>query len=208
MIDHTFWYASRAAGISAYLLLSLSTIWGLTLSTRLGERLTGKPSLYEAHRVTSLLALAFTAIHMVVLLGDDYLSWGIGQLLLPLAAPYRPLATATGILAMYCTVVVVASFYVRSRIGYRTWRRIHYAAFFSYAAATLHGITAGTDTREPWMLALYAGSLVAVAFLVNLRLLGGAGPKRPIIKNLSSIPQERRMPGRDAKVTTSQGGLR
>lgn len=203
MIDHTFWYASRAAGISAYLLLSLSTVWGLALSTRLGERLTGKPSLYEAHRVTSLLAVAFTALHIVVLLGDDYMSWGVGQLLLPLAAPYRPLATALGILAMYCTVVVTASFYMRSRIGFRTWRRVHYAAFFSYGAATLHGITAGTDTREPWMFALYVASLVAVAFLVNLRLLGGAGPPRPTVRNLSSSSQATRMPVGDSKVITS-----
>lgn len=208
MIDHTFWYASRAAGISAYLLLALSTIWGLALSTRLGERITGKPSLYEAHRVTSLLAVAFTVIHVVVLLADEYLAWGVTALLVPFAAPYRPLATALGTLAMYTTVVVTASFYVRSRIGYRTWRRIHYAAFFSYGAATLHGITAGTDTREPWMLALYALSLVLVAFLVNLRLLGGAGPQRPNMRNLSSSSQERRISVRDARIITTAGGPR
>ncbi len=205
MIDHAFWYASRAAGISAYLLLSLSTIWGLTLSTRLGERFTGKPALYEAHRVTSFLAVAFTAVHMVVLLGDEYLSWGVAGLLVPLAAPYRPLATALGILAMYAATVVTLSFYARSRLGYLAWRRIHYAAFFSYAAATIHGITAGTDTREPWVFALYVGSLVPVLFLVNMRLLAGAARPPRKVKDLSSSSKPPRKRTSDAEAITPAG---
>ena len=76
---------------------------------------------------------------------------------------YRPLATSLGVLAAELMVIVYASFSLRKRIGVRNWRRLHWATYGIFAAATAHGLAAGTDTSRPWAFALYLGAVGAVA---------------------------------------------
>jgi predicted ferric reductase len=180
LIEHSFWYLSRAAGIAAYVLLSLSMIWGLALSTKFGERFLAKPALFEAHRVASIFVPLFIALHAGSLLGDTFIAWDAKSLLLPFQADYRPGWVGAGVLAAYLCALLTASFYVRQYIGHRAWRSLHYLSFLAFIGSTGHGLMAGTDTREPWMMAIYGFSAAAVVFLVNLRLIGGAKePRQP-----------------------------
>ncbi len=180
VIDHSYWYATRAAGVASYVLLTLSIVWGLRLTTRLGDRWLGKPVVYEAHRVASIFVLAFIGVHVSTLLGDTYIEWDAKSLLLPLGGDYRPLWVGLGVAVTYLTALVTVSFYVRRFIGYKAWRRLHSVSFATFAGATLHGIMSGSDTREPWMLATYIGAAVIVVFLVNLRLVGGVREQRAL----------------------------
>jgi methionine sulfoxide reductase heme-binding subunit len=67
-------------------------------------------------------------------------------------------------------------------IGYRAWRRLHLATFVVYAAATVHGLQAGSDGHTPWALTLYAASALTVAGLTAARLAGARRPptRRPL----------------------------
>ena len=59
-------------------------------------------------------------------------------------------------LAAELMMVVYASFSLRTRIGFRNWRRLHWATSLVFAFATLHGLAAGTDSGTTWALALWA----------------------------------------------------
>jgi hypothetical protein len=57
------------------------------------------------------------------------------------------------------------------------WRRLHSLAFAVYVLSTLHGLGTGTDSRQVWALALYAGSLLLVGGLLIKRLLTPIGAR-------------------------------
>jgi predicted ferric reductase len=167
---HEFWYLSRGAGVTAYLLLTVSVLLGLLMHTRLDGRLAPRAGTFELHRFVSLLALAMTALHTYILLGDDYFGFTVAELSIPFALPYRPVETAIGVLAAYSLIVVVSSFFVRQWIGYRAWRALHYLTFALYVGAAVHGILAGSDTAQPWARAMYLGSAAVVFTLIAYRV--------------------------------------
>jgi sulfoxide reductase heme-binding subunit YedZ len=71
---------------------------------------------------------------------------------------------------------VYASFSLRRRIGQRNWRRLHWATYATFAAATAHGLMAGSDSSAPWALGLYLGAVGAVAAATAWRALVPARP--------------------------------
>ena len=68
-------------------------------------------------------------------------------------------------------VVVNGSFWLRKHIGVRMWRRLHWLTYALFGLATIHGITAGTDTAQPWVRGLYLGALGAVVAATAWRVL-------------------------------------
>ncbi|HYM16075.1 MAG TPA: ferric reductase-like transmembrane domain-containing protein [Dehalococcoidia bacterium] len=169
-MNHEFWYLSRAAGFTAYLLLFVSVALGMALGTRLTDRLFRRNAIFDLHRFTTILALLFTLFHVYVLLGDGFFNFNVWQLSVPFWTPYRTWQTAIGIVSLYLMLLVVASFYVRQFIGYRAWRVLHFLTFALYAGATLHGITAGTDTSQRWAQLLYLSTGTAVVALIMYRI--------------------------------------
>ena len=165
------WYVVRAGGLVAFALLTVATVLGLLLSGR--AHLPGWPrfAVEDVHRFVGLATAAFVGIHGVGLLVDDYLPFSLTQLLVPGTAPYRPLATALGVVALELLVALALTNRFRDRLSYTFWRRAHYGNFAVWALALLHGITAGTDSREPWALTLYAVSAASVAGLTVWRVL-------------------------------------
>jgi nitroreductase len=77
------------------------------------------------------------------------------------------------VLAAYLALAVYVSFYLRSSIGYRTWRALHYASFAVFVAASFHGLFAGSDGGAVWARGLYAAAASAVALAIAYRLLRG-----------------------------------
>jgi methionine sulfoxide reductase heme-binding subunit len=174
-MDHTFWYLSRAAGLSAYVVLVVNMALGLALSLSLPERWVKKWRLFDLHQVSGLMVVGLLALHVFALLGDAYIGYTLPELLVPFLSPYRPWPVALGILGFYLTLVVTFTFYVRQWIGRRTWRLIHYGSFAVFALGLLHGILSGTDTGTPWAVAIYAASALGIGGLTWWRLRT-AGP--------------------------------
>lgn len=164
--DPTFWLLARASGMTAYLLLTASVLAGLVLKARPFRSL--KPAqVTDIHRFLALLGLGTLALHGVTLVLDRAVEIPLVALLVPGASPYRPLAVGIGVLAAELMLLVYASFSQRKRIGMKTWRRLHYASYVVFAASTAHGLLAGSDTRQPWALAVYllaVGSIAAATF--------------------------------------------
>jgi sulfoxide reductase heme-binding subunit YedZ len=164
------WYVTRAAAVSAYVLLLLAVDLGMLRSV--ARELSGRVSwlLDELHQFISLLAAAFVALHLLALLFDPFISFSPLNLLLPLGQPYRPLPVDLGVLALYALGVVLVSSWLRRRMSPRTWRVLHNVSFAVFFLATLHGLLAGSDAGQPWMHALYVGGAASVLFLVVARI--------------------------------------
>lgn len=164
------WLVARASGFAAFFALSADVIVGLVVSTRVGGRSLSRGQLIELHGWLSPLALALVFGHAFILLADGYIRFDALDLVVPFIAPYRPVAVGIGVLAAYVALVVHASFGFRRRLGTKLWRRLHYLSFVAFAAGALHGISAGTDSREPWAIALYAMPLVLATLLIVRRV--------------------------------------
>jgi len=170
--DPTFWLLARATGLTAYALLTTSVLAGLTVKSRpLGTRVKAAV-VTDLHRFLSLLGLGVVALHGLVLTLDSTVRMPLAALLVPGLSPYRPLATGIGVLAAELMAVIYVSFSLRRRIGVRNWRRLHYLTFGVFAAATIHGLAAGTDG---WAFGLYAGSVALVTGLTAWRILMKGG---------------------------------
>jgi len=113
---------------------------------------------------------AFVGLHGLALLVDGYMPFSLGQLLVPGTAPYRPLATALGVVAVELLAALAIANHFRSRLSYSFWRRTHYANFAVWALALVHGIASGTDSRTVWALSLYAAAAGSVAGLAAWRV--------------------------------------
>lgn len=172
---HAAWYAARASGLTAYVLATASVLFGLATATRTGNPKPGLGFVTDVHRALSLLTLAAIGGHVLFLALDSYASFGPLDLFVPFASWYRLVWTGLGVLAAYLAVAVYVSFYIRSRIGYRAWRFLHYASFAVFGFGTLHGILAGTDSSALWASTIYAGATAAVALMSAYSLLRGSG---------------------------------
>jgi methionine sulfoxide reductase heme-binding subunit len=168
--DPTFWMLARATGLTAYALLTTSILAGLVLKSRPFRSL--RPAaVTDTHRFLALLGLGAVALHGMALTLDATIHLGPAALLVPGLSPYRPVATGVGVLAAELMLLVYASFSMRRRIGTRNWRRLHWATYAIFAAATVHGIAAGTDTAQPWAFSLYLSAIALVVAATAWRAL-------------------------------------
>jgi len=170
-LDHAVWLGARATGLVAYALATCSVLFGLVTATLTRGRLPGRAIVYDTHRALSLLTVLVVAGHVLLLAFDRYTQFGPTDLLVPFASWYRPVWTGLGVLAAYVLLVVYAGFYVRSRIGYKSWRTLHYATLAVFVLGTAHGLRAGSDSGALWARWLYTAAIAAVALAVAYRLL-------------------------------------
>ena len=151
----TTWYAARAGGVVAYLLVSASVLAGILLAGK--KRVPGLPrfAVEDVHRFLGLLAGLFIAVHVGSVASTRWCRSRSRQLIVPFTAGYRPLATGLGVVAMELLVAVAITNRLRSRLPYRFWRRAHYATLAVWLLATVHGILSGSDRSQTWLLVLY-----------------------------------------------------
>jgi predicted ferric reductase len=170
MSSQLMWYLARAGGLVAWGLATATVLWGLALSTRaLGRR--PRPNwLYDLHRFLGGLALVFTGVHVVSVLLDDYVHFGLVNVLVPFTGSWHPVAVAWGILAFYVLLAVELTSLLRSHVSARLWRRVHFGSFALFALSSLHAITAGTDAGSGVFLdvVVAVSSLVAVMTVVRI----------------------------------------
>jgi sulfoxide reductase heme-binding subunit YedZ len=167
----TTWILLRAAGIGAYVALSLSVAWGLLASASLTPRRISKPAANLFHAAVGTTGLVLLGVHLALLLVDRFVRFDVLDLLIPMRSSFRPFAIALGVVAMYGVVAVTVTSWLRRRVGSAWWRRAHLLAVPSFAVSLLHGLLAGTDSGQPWMLAVYGGSATVVVFLLVVRAL-------------------------------------
>jgi predicted ferric reductase len=173
-----YWYLSRATAFVSLSILWLSMALGLGISNKMARLWPGAPAAFAIHEYTNLLGLAFALFHGLILLGDHYINFTVAQIFMPFAtSDYRPIWTGIGQLGFYLWLIVALSFYVRSSIGQKTWRVIHYLSFIMYLMGLIHGLFAGTDATANWAQYYYWISGGSLLFLLIYRIVNSITEK-------------------------------
>lgn len=164
------WYAIRLLGILSWAALTGSVIYGLLLSTGILDAIAHRTVSFALHQELSAIGVGLALVHAALLTLDSSVPFTWGELLVPFAAPYRPLWVGLGQLGLYLSIVIVASFSVRRHLGQRTWRRLHYLTFGIAIATTLHGLLAGSDSGAPFAVPMYGAATVVMVGLTGYRI--------------------------------------
>lgn len=170
-----WWYLARATGYVAWALVAASVISGLALSTRLTN---GRPTaawILDLHRFLAGTAVAFTGLHLVGLFADNYVQFGLAELLIPFASRWRSGPVALGVVAMYLLAAVEISSLLMRRLPRHLWRAIHLASYGAFWLATFHLLVAGTDAGHPLSRVATTLVMATVVFLSLVRTLSGRG---------------------------------
>ena len=168
------WYAARASGVAAYVVLSIVVSLGLTLGKKAQSQRWPRFSIEEVHRFGGLLVGSLIGVHVLAIAVDSFLPFSLTQLLVPFTASYRPLWTGLGIAAAELLVALAITNHYRRRLPYRFWRRAHYLNFAVWGFASLHGLMGGTDRGAFWLAILYGLSVATVLMLLLWRFGGRA----------------------------------
>lgn len=170
-INYVWWLASRASGIVALVLISLSVLMGLSMATKSIRRPGLKRTIVKLHEHVALVALVAIGGHGLSLLGDQWLKPGWRGITVPFAMSYRPVFTSLGIIGGYVALLLGPSFYLRRRVGPRRWRKLHSLIFLAWISASVHTLGAGSDASQLWLKALVLASAVPIVYLLVLRVL-------------------------------------
>lgn len=164
------WLVARGAGFVAFGLLTVAVWLGLAMSTKLLPPRLVK-TLLGWHQTLVWVGLGMVVLHGGALLLDPTLHFGPQVVLVPGTSPWRPISVSAGVVTAWLMLTLAISFRVRRRIGVKTWRLLHYAAFAAFALGLGHALTAGTDLRGAtgMVVAVLAGG--PVLWLTFARIL-------------------------------------
>jgi predicted ferric reductase len=157
-----FWYVTRASGIVALVLLTLTMVLGLTTTARARARNWPGFAHQELHRRISMMSMVFLAIHIVTSILDTYVHIGWAAIVVPFTSSYSRFWVGMGTVAVDLMAAVFVSSLLRPRLKPGTWRGIHWLAYGCWPIALAHTFGLGTDSGEPWVIALAAACILAV----------------------------------------------
>jgi predicted ferric reductase len=161
------WYASRATGVVALLLMTAVVLLGLLVSRQ--GRLPGLPrfAVTGLHRNMSLVAVVFVILHVLTAVADSYVNIPLTAAVIPLASSYERLSIGLGAVSLDITIALIVTSLLRRHLSRRLWRAVHLLAYASWPVAWLHSFTSSTDLRHGGMFLLaVACALVVVAGVV------------------------------------------
>ena len=191
--SHGWWIASRASGLVALVLVTISVTIGLLMAGKVMRWPGLSKKLMAVHEHTALAGLIAIAVHGISLLGDPWLNPGVVGVTVPFALGFKPLFTGLGIIAGYLAALLGLSYYFRKRIGARRWRKAHRATVVVYLLGLVHALGAGSDATAPWfrwwvlVTTPIVGSLFAYRVVAG-RLRRPAQPTAPAIAPAPSRP--------------------
>jgi sulfoxide reductase heme-binding subunit YedZ len=167
------WYLTRATGLVALILLTLSMASGLLSSVRYQRPAWPRFVTIGLHRNTTLLAVAFTILHVITTAADSFVSIPLQDALIPFISSYRPLWLGLGAVALDLMLALTVTSLLRTRMRYRSWRLVHWTAYLCWPVAVLHGLGTGSDTTVRWVLGLTVACVALIAALTGWRLAYG-----------------------------------
>ncbi|MBO0732514.1 MAG: ferric reductase-like transmembrane domain-containing protein [Acidimicrobiaceae bacterium] len=183
MNSQALWYLVRSTGLIDLVLLSAAMVLGVAEVVRWVRP--GWPRFVVAalHRNLSLLAVAVLAVHVVTTVADSFVNVALIDAFVPFVGTYQPFWLGMGALSLDLMVALVITSALRSRLGRRGWRAVHWTAYLCWPVAVAHGLGMGTDTGTRWVDVLYALCVGAVVLAALWRLAvtwqGISRPGRP-----------------------------
>jgi len=168
-----YWYLTRSTGAVALLLLTLAIALGVLDVKRFSTPRWPRFIVDSLHRNVSLLAMVFLVLHILTSVLDSFAPISLVDAFVPFAGSYRPFWLGLGAISFDLLLAVTITSLLRKRMGYASWRAIHWLTYASWPIALLHGLGTGSDVKQTWLLALSIGCLVIVLAAVLARVISG-----------------------------------
>jgi predicted ferric reductase len=170
------WYVTRATGLASLLLLTVSMLLGLLVAGRFSSERWPRFLTQGLHRNVSLLVLVFLALHIGATVLDSYTSISLAAAFVPFASSYKTVWLSLGAVALDLLLALIVTSLVRSRLGYRAWRRLHWLVYACWPVAVAHGLGIGTDRSATWVIALTLACVACVGATATWRILTPGAP--------------------------------
>jgi len=167
------WYLTRSTGLVALILLTATVVIGVVASVGWTTERWPRFLSQSVHRNLSLFCVGFVALHVVTTVSDGYVPIGFADAFLPFRTPYRPIWIGLGALTFDLLLVVLVTSALRHRIGYSSWRFVHWLAYLCWPIALFHALGSGSDSSLPFVLLVDAICAAAVLVAVAWRLVTG-----------------------------------
>ncbi|TXR55022.1 ferric reductase-like transmembrane domain-containing protein [Quadrisphaera setariae] len=197
------WYLGRGTGVSALVLFTAVVVAGVLV--RRGEAAPGlsRAAVAAVHRWLGLSALAFLVVHVATMLVDPYAQLQLVDVVVPFLGAWNPFWLGLGTLTLDLVAALVVTSLLRHRLGHRTWRAVHWAAYLCWPSAVLHTLGTGTDAGTWWMTAVVVACTAAVGGAVVLRLL----PRRVALPSAAAVAGTSRAADLPGGLSGLSGGL-
>lgn len=170
-MDQTLWFASRACGLVALLLLTGTVVLGALHTGRAATAAWPRFVVHGLHRNLALLAVVFVAMHVATAILDPYAGIRWIDAVVPFASGYHPFWTGLGAAALDLLAALVVTSLARTRLPLPLWRGVHRAAYGLWPVALAHGLGIGdADSRLGWVRGVDLACALAVAVAVVARL--------------------------------------
>jgi DMSO/TMAO reductase YedYZ heme-binding membrane subunit len=166
------WYLTRGSGIVSLILLTVSTVLGITTALRWASTRWPRFIVEGLHKNVSLLSMVFLGVHIVTAVADGYVPIRWMDAVVPFAGQYRPFWLGLGALAFDLLLAVAITSLIRVRLGHRIWRAVHWLAYACWPIAVIHGLGTGSDAGQGWMRIIDIAAVGAVAIAVFARSAG------------------------------------
>lgn len=197
------WLFARAAGITAYLILTFVIAIGLVLSHPVNKS-TWKLSkrIFPWHENLLVFTIAFTAVHIVAIVLDPYAGVGIVGTFVPGLSSFRSVPVALGTLALYGLLVTGLTARYTKLLPAGVWLTIHRLSIAIWGLSWGHGILAGADSAGfAW---LYAASGLVILGAAAYRYWVGKQGRPTFATSLPTDERDRVLVG----TPIDQGGPR
>jgi sulfoxide reductase heme-binding subunit YedZ len=168
------WYASRATGVVALLLLTGVMVLGMLVNRQ--GRLPGLPkfAVTGLHRNLSLLSVVFVAIHVLTAVADGYVNIPILSAVVPFTSPYERLWLGLGAVSLDLMIAVIVTSLLRRHLSRRAWRLVHLLSYLSWPVAWAHSFWASGDLQRGVLFILALLCAIAVVVALAWRLAAAA----------------------------------
>ncbi len=173
MSSQVWWFATRSTGIAALVLLTASMVLGILTSSRYARPNLPRFVTMGLHRNVSLLVLVFLTLHIVTTVVDSFAPVSWTDALLPFAGTYRPFWLGLGALSFDLLIALTVTSLLRGRLGYQTWRWVHWTSYACWPIAVMHGLGTGTDNKLPLFLVVTVACVGSVVIALWYRLATG-----------------------------------
>jgi predicted ferric reductase len=186
----------QASGIVALLWAYAGLVLGLLIGIRPAHvgrrsRRPGRSTVLNLHRQFNVVVVALTLLHALVF-AFGMPGGSVSAAFIPGLAGPQSLGYSLGVIALYLALLLGPSYYLRDRIGRRTWLIAHQFAALSYAVALWHSLALGSDARMAGVGRTLTWALqIPLLLLIVLRLFR---PRRPA-DQLSPVLRRGRYPG-------------
>lgn len=144
---------SSFAGLTAMVLMTLNLLLGLLVATNYNPRREWPhrrlpAPLFKIHNWTAYVAISVAVLHPSILLFSSQPHFRLGDLVWPFDSPGQRLYNLLGAGAFYTFAMVVATSYFRPKLGYRPWKKLHYAAYLAAGLLYVHGTLIDPDLKN------------------------------------------------------------